>query len=176
MRRACRFTLPAARMTAGNMQIHERLKLLRRKMRLNQADMATRMGVSLRAYQTYENNESKPKAEDIARLAGDGIDLNWLLTGEGEMLRAAPAQGAQPSATQPLDEALNAAIIEALSGLYAEFGMPVSGKAVSRVYVDIVESGFATWEEKMTALRLAIQQLRRRLGAANGDPQGKQHA
>lgn len=49
--------------------------------------MASRMGVSLRAYQNYEAQEREPKAKDVARLARIGIDLNWLLTGEGEMLR-----------------------------------------------------------------------------------------
>ena len=68
-------------MTAGNMQIYERLKAARSYLGLTQAGMATQMNVSLRAYQTYEANESQPKAADVAGLASAGIDLNWLLTG-----------------------------------------------------------------------------------------------
>lgn len=58
--------------------------------------MAALMGISLRALQTYEAGDREPKAKDVARLAEAGIDLNWLLTGEGEMRRGGLAEPASP--------------------------------------------------------------------------------
>lgn len=72
-------------MTPRNMHICDRLRTARDELGLTQAEMAARMGISLRAYQTYEANERQPRANDVAALADAGIDLNWLLTGLGRM-------------------------------------------------------------------------------------------
>ena len=70
---------------ARNMHLCDRLRTVRETMRWTQVEMAERMGVSLRAYQTYEGNERQPRATDVAPLAELGINLNWLLTGLGPM-------------------------------------------------------------------------------------------
>ncbi len=93
-------------MTARNVQIYERLKEARAHLGLTQAGMAAQMSVSLRAYQTYEANESQPKAADVAGLAAAGIDLNWLLTGGCQMLRASSTTCAPVVDEQLLAETL----------------------------------------------------------------------
>lgn len=81
---------------AEDVRICERLKSTRTHLRETQAGMAALMGISLRALQTYEAGDREPKAKDVARLARIGIDLNWLLTGEGEMLRGGAAEPSSP--------------------------------------------------------------------------------
>ena len=88
-------------MTAGNAHLCDRLRVIREMLGLTQAVMATQMGISLRAYQTYEAGQRQPKASDVAGLVGVGIDLNWLLTGVGQMMREAA-----PAAPPPIDEQL----------------------------------------------------------------------
>ncbi len=65
-----------------------RLKALREKLNLSQKEMAKIMGVSLRVYQYYEKDEQKPSYEKLAKLSTLRVDMNWLLTGEGEMFLA----------------------------------------------------------------------------------------
>lgn len=55
---------------------------------MTQAQIAEQSGVSTRSYQGYEDGRSLPCAEAIAGFIRLGINANWLLTGEGPMLRA----------------------------------------------------------------------------------------
>ena len=48
--------------------------------------MAEQSGVSARGYQGYEDGRSVPGGEVIAGMVRLGINANWLLTNEGEML------------------------------------------------------------------------------------------
>lgn len=70
---------------ARNMHLCDRLRTVRESMRWTQSEMAERMGVSLRAYQTYEAAERQPRATDVAPLGEFGVNLNWLLIGLGSM-------------------------------------------------------------------------------------------
>lgn len=88
-------------MTARNVAVAERLRSVREFFRVAQPDFAEKCGVSIRAYQDYEAGKRLPGSETLQALAEAGIDLNWLLTGTGQMLRDAPS--ALPS---PLDEQL----------------------------------------------------------------------
>ncbi|MCL2830738.1 MAG: hypothetical protein FWD77_08395 [Betaproteobacteria bacterium] len=63
--------------------------------------MAARSGVPFPSYYKYESGNVDPSAKALAALSGIGIQLNWLLTGEGEMLRGQKAEGdQQPEADQ----------------------------------------------------------------------------
>ena len=70
------------------MGIPERLRVARKHLGLKQGDMAVQSGVSARAYQGYEAGRSIPGGEAIQGFVRAGINSNWLLTGEGEMLVA----------------------------------------------------------------------------------------
>lgn len=93
-------------MTARNEPIAARLREVRAALEITQAQMAARMRVKLRAYQTYEAGERQPRASDLAPLTEVGIDLNWLLAGTGQMRRAAPAAPPGPIDEQMLAETL----------------------------------------------------------------------
>lgn len=68
-------------------RIGSRLKQLREFMGDSQDTFAKKLGISLKAYWNYENDERSMPSEmlyNIIRLYG--INTNWLLTGDGEML------------------------------------------------------------------------------------------
>lgn len=67
--------------------VSERLKLARSELGLKQEELAAQSGVSSRAYQGYEAGRSVPGGEAIEGFVRAGINANWLLTGEGPMLR-----------------------------------------------------------------------------------------
>lgn len=112
-------------MTARGAQINDRMRALRSYLDLTQAEMAARMGVSLRAYQTYEAGESLPKATDVGMLAASGADLHWLLTGEnrggtwveskdGSRVPFVSTEAPTPASPSFLDEHLLAVCIDAV--------------------------------------------------------------
>lgn len=70
-----------------------RLKSARAALGLTQAQMAEQSGVSARGYQGYEDGRSVPGGEVVAGMVRLGINANWLLTGEGDMLLAGPRPG-----------------------------------------------------------------------------------
>ena len=71
------------------MKINNRIKELRNYLKINTEDFAARGGVSLRAQQMYESGKTMPTAEYCAAIAASfpNISLDWLLTGNGEMLK-----------------------------------------------------------------------------------------
>ena len=61
----------------SNVEVGERLKILRRKLDLTQAEMAEKLGISTQTYSSWENDFSKVKMKDalkIAKLCGISID------------------------------------------------------------------------------------------------------
>lgn len=66
--------------------IAERLRLWRKTaLELTQKEFAEATGVHLSAIRKYENRNSVPSSESLLAIAGTGVDLHWLLTGEGDM-------------------------------------------------------------------------------------------
>jgi len=76
--------LPSADLAARMKEAREQLGLKR------PADLAERIGISARTYEGYEQGRSPPKVATLRGLAELGVDLNWLLTGEGTAI--APIQ------------------------------------------------------------------------------------
>jgi phage repressor protein C with HTH and peptisase S24 domain len=85
------------------MSIGERLKLWRAYKHLKQDEACALLGIPFSTYQKYEMNNRSPGADAIEIFIRAGINANWLLTGEGEMLLS-DAQGA---AAQPAAHHLN---------------------------------------------------------------------
>jgi len=53
--------------------------------------MGKRVGVSGTTWQNYELENAAPNAHVLAHLSGEGFDMNWVLTGQGEMRKSAAA-------------------------------------------------------------------------------------
>lgn len=68
----------------------KRLTLVRHYFGYSQEEMANKVDRSLRGWQTYERGTSMPGGEVFQLLYNMGVNLNWLFSGEGEMMRLAP--------------------------------------------------------------------------------------
>jgi len=63
----------------------ERFKLVRASQQKTQKEMAAFVGVSYRTWQDYEGDTNAPGGKVMRHLCSLGININWLLTGQGEM-------------------------------------------------------------------------------------------
>ena len=116
--------------------IADRLKLWRKSvMEMTQEQFAETTGVHLSAIRKYENRHSVPSSESLLSIASTGVDLHWLLTGDGDM-RAPTSTGDEPSKTESdaeLVRRLNA-IEGLLYGLQGEKRSAVLEEIFSRVH------------------------------------------
>lgn len=101
---------------SGVTGVPDRLRLLRDAHRRSQKDMAAGAGASQRAWADYEGGRTLPSASVLAALARQGVDLHWLLLGEGGMTRQ-PAAG--------LDEQLLAACLESVEQVLEDAATPL---------------------------------------------------
>lgn len=79
------------------MTVAGRLGQIRKILGLSQKDMGRRVGVSGTTWQNYELENAAPNAHVLARLSGEGFDMNWVLTGAGTM-RTASGTSNKPEA------------------------------------------------------------------------------
>ena len=68
------------------MEINERLRQIRLKMNLSQADFAVKFGIPQSTYAKYEKADRSIPYELMKQLGQIGINIHWLVTGEGNML------------------------------------------------------------------------------------------
>jgi transcriptional regulator with XRE-family HTH domain len=78
--------------------LNERIKMAREALKLSQVEAAELSGIPVGTLRKYEQGPSKPGADAVSGLVRIGVNANWLMTGEGEMLLqgafAPAAQGA----------------------------------------------------------------------------------
>lgn len=65
--------------------IGSRLKVWRQAIGLTQHDFSERVGLHIGVLKKYELGKNTPGGEALASIAKTGVNLNWLLTGEGNM-------------------------------------------------------------------------------------------
>ncbi len=65
-------------------EIGRRILEIRKNLSLTQREFAEHLGVSMGSIQAYESGKL-PKGEILKSLSGQGYDLNWLFTGQGQM-------------------------------------------------------------------------------------------
>lgn len=84
------------------MDIPDRIKAWRQSLGMTQDQFAAHSGISKTTLVGYEVGQRKPGADALAALARTGVNVNWLLTGEGSMRPAAPepAPKAQETASE----------------------------------------------------------------------------
>lgn len=139
-------------MTARNTYVWERLKAVRSLWGITQPEMASRMGVSLRAYQNYETNEREPKVGDVAGLVTEGVDLNWLLTGDGQMRR-----DALPVAAPPIDYELLSQVIEGVELLLTKLRKTLAPDKKAKVITMLYRSFSADHRVNIDVIREMIE-------------------
>lgn len=71
------------------MSVNERIKIVRKTSGLTQSDFGKKFGYLQNNIARLENGNTNPDVEFIQKLYNDfEININWLLTGEGEMYRS----------------------------------------------------------------------------------------
>jgi transcriptional regulator with XRE-family HTH domain len=123
-----------------------RFKDLRGKLGFSQRKFAEKLGIPSTAISKYEQELIKPSAELLTKIGFLGVNINWLLTGEGEMFTR-PQEG--EAAPAELDPRL-AAIVGLLSDMPEE--------QVDEVYKYISK------EKRMADLEKAVEELRTKTG------------
>ncbi|NYZ12851.1 hypothetical protein HL658_09830 [Azospirillum sp. RWY-5-1] len=79
--------------------VGERLEAVRKALGETQKSMSTRYGLGESTWQTLERDGRLPKTETLTRLAADGVSIDWLVTGDGPMMRGPSPAG--PTDTAP---------------------------------------------------------------------------
>lgn len=102
----------------------DRIKAWRHALGMTQEEFAARAGIPKRTLVGYENAEREPGSQALAAIARTGVNMTWLLTGEGEML---PPADREAQKNQDIAPAGAASLrygrrLEKLDGLLA--GMP----------------------------------------------------
>jgi len=67
------------------MTIGDRISLLIKAKSLKQYEFAKKYGCDGQTIIRYKKNNRFPSGEFLQKLSEDGVNINWLLTGEGEM-------------------------------------------------------------------------------------------
>ena len=110
--------------------IHERLKILIRSLGLNYKEFSCKTGIPYTTLQDYLAAKRIPGGENLQKIATQlHVNIHWLLTGEGEMMRQ--TEGAPPvnikdipiyNMKQWLDEFWQTATEDEKAWLKVEFG------------------------------------------------------
>lgn len=66
--------------------IGRRIERLAQRFGLNQSEMAAHLGMPLDSLAKYWRDERSPRADALVKFAAKAVNLNWLVTGNGEML------------------------------------------------------------------------------------------
>ena len=69
------------------MSISERLRQVCEAKNWKITDFAEQAGIAYRTLQGYVGGEREPNAEGMTGIAKAGVNLNWLVSGEGEMFQ-----------------------------------------------------------------------------------------
>ncbi len=127
---------------------------------------AKQVGIPSSTFDRIWNGGSVPKAETLLRIARHcGVSIDWLLTGEGQMRPGVQAHNQVPMAA--IDPLLYGRALEQVKAAYEEFGITAAlhqiGAKAAEIAGDLSGDDFPTWEEKLTALKGSVAQLRRQL-------------
>lgn len=117
----------------------ERLKAAREALALSRPAFAEKFGGSVRTLENNEAGRNEAGACLIGIYAANGINTNWLLTGDGPMLLADLTP--KPSVPQ-----INVPALSAIIRGLIEAGAPADkvGPTAWRYYTDAIEQGLIT--------------------------------
>ena len=141
------------------MKISERLSQLRGELGISQPAAATKFHIPLPSWKNYEKGPSEPGAGALRGLAEGGVNINWLLTGEGEMLLTDKAKGTETVTRDEIDTAMFLRILERLSEddfRFKSLKNPEMGYFAAIIYSRVMAN---RQEHRDTALETAIKEL-----------------
>lgn len=128
---------------SAKLAVGERLKAFREMKKLSQVQLAEALGGTARGLQDNESGKSLPNSKILTGLYGLGINVNWLLSGEGPMTRNEAVKPATPAINvEALAKAFEVMTATAAPG---ETVAQTAKKAVD-FYVYLLNSGMITLE------------------------------
>lgn len=141
------------------MKISDRLRLVREHFSLTQPEAATKFGIPLGTYKQYEKGPSEPGAGALRALAEGGVNINWLLTGAGEMLLVDQEKDVEKAAPCQIDTQEFVKILDRLDG--SDFVGRGLGKTFIGYYAAIIYNRVMSKSEDFRELNLeaAIYEL-----------------
>ena len=123
--------------------MRERIKKMRKALKLTQQEFANRIGISRNNVATYEVGKSNPGEAVVSLICREfNVNENWLRTGEGEMF-----------IKRDREDEIAAAVHQLLSGESAEFK-----KRLISVLVSLKEEHWEILEDKVKELAAAHQE------------------
>lgn len=147
------------------MQLNDRLKNIREFLGKSQKEMAFDVGVSVTAWQNYENGGQCPGGKVLVALARLGFDINWILIGQGRMERSTKLTeiGGEP-VPQPLaehlDKRLLALALKSLMPVFDDFNIKSDDDragVITDVYSSILERRMEPTQKSVDDLTLDIR-------------------
>ncbi|MFZ6712989.1 helix-turn-helix domain-containing protein [Undibacterium sp. TC9W] len=136
---------------SAKQSIGDRLRIFREFKKLTQSQFASAMEMSTTGLQSNESNRSLPNSKLLVALYHQGLNVNWLLSGEGQMLLSNSL-----AETEQGDVKLYADAMEAIDYLLQE-GKKVATYQQRRALVDaLYQASKQTGEiDKTTAIMIA---------------------
>jgi transcriptional regulator with XRE-family HTH domain len=130
-------------MLKSKSKLAERLKALRKHFDKSQKEMAEWVGITQLAWFNYESGKSLPNGKVLAKLCEYGVNINWVLAKQGDMLsylNFAPEN--------KIDAETNVLLTEAIQHVETwlnshEKTIPANKKAelLTHIYADTLETG-----------------------------------
>lgn len=117
--------------------IGNRIHQIRETLGLNQSEFADLANSSQRAIQNYELGKSTPGGKILKALASKGFNINWVLTGDGEMKQPNPSESFPLLKNTPLLESIMKAVHEHFSDMRIELPADIYEELVVKLYREI---------------------------------------
>jgi len=87
--------------------LSERLKEIRKELRLTQDEFANSLGLKIRTYASYERAENEPPYSMLVKLCETyNINANWLLCGMSNMFNQKPFEQSEDELEQKVVEVM----------------------------------------------------------------------
>lgn len=135
-----------------NLEIGSRLLVIRTQRCLTQLDIATKTGLSLRAYANYERGEREVPAALLTKLVEVfRIDPLWLLTGQGAQTMTSNPSRLDPELLEKLLEFVEGAVASRCPQLSAH----KKARVLSTAYQWAIKTGAVDTEQIQQMLELA---------------------
>jgi transcriptional regulator with XRE-family HTH domain len=126
-----------------------RLREWRKNLKLTQLKLAERLSIDIGVLRKYENGINVPGGRVLASLGDTGVNLNWLLTGDGQM------DARQPSNTdfQWSDNPELTRRLTAIAGLLDDIGEEKRSAVLDEIFSRVQEAKrVADLEDLVTAM------------------------
>ncbi|MEQ9132689.1 MAG: helix-turn-helix transcriptional regulator [Salinisphaeraceae bacterium] len=141
--------------------MHERLKEARRALGYTQKTVAEAVGGKLRSWQDYESAKTLPGSQVLFGLANLGINVNWILTGEGPMWSAQAPAATGDTAAATVDEGILEDVLIVLREREQRTGRRLApdreARLVAQIYQYICENEAGPTAEDRDRVRKLVQ-------------------